>query len=166
MELFLPQYHFSNWKNGQIMCTWDGSKINLFISFSIKNSLQFMNTTTQWSSQIKQSIRFELNNKYPSWVVTNMHLSSFYNVNTIVLSCNMSQYVTNQHTTQKSHTTLSHYAKEHYNNKNNLHFTNWKTFKTKTIIFVHWLPFWNTNKSDKNMYMMWTMLLLLNITSL
>jgi hypothetical protein len=36
----------------------------------------------------------------------------------------MSQYVTNQHTTQKSHTTLARYAQEQHCNQNNLHFTN------------------------------------------
>ena len=53
----------------------------------------------------------------------------------------------------KSHTRLAHYAQEQHNNKNNLHFTSWKPFRMKIVLFVHQLP-------------MWTMLLLLNITSL
>ena len=79
-----------------------------------------------------------------------MHLSSFY-INTITLSCNMSQYNQSTYNT-KSHTRLAHYAQEQHNNQNNLHFTNWKTCRMKTVIFVHLLPFWNTNKSDKNIY--------------
>ncbi len=67
--------------------------------------------------------------------------------------------ITNQCTTQKSHTILAHYAQEQHNNQNNLHFTNWKPFRMKIILFVHQLPFWNTNKSDKNV-IMWTMLFL------
>jgi len=56
--------------------------------------------------------------------------------------------ITNQHTTQKSHTRLAHHAQEQHSNQNNLHFTNWKPFRRKIILFVHQLPFWNANKSD------------------
>jgi hypothetical protein len=69
--------------------------------------LQIMNATTQWSSQMQQSIMFKLN-KNLSKLGCNaglkhktMYLSSFYNANSIVLSCNMPQFVTNHHTTQK-----------------------------------------------------------------
>ena len=37
------------------------------------------------------------------------------------MSCNMPQYVTNQHTMQKSYTTLAHNAKEQNKNQNNSH---------------------------------------------
>lgn len=52
---------------------------------------------------------------------------------------------------QKSDTTLAYFAKEEHNNQHNLHHK-LKSFYNKIIIFTHWLPSWNTNKSDKIIY--------------
>ena len=71
----------------------------------------------------------------------------------IQLRCHVTcqNIVTNKHTMQKSHTTLAYFAKEQHNNQHNLHHK-LKSFYNKIIIFIHWLPSWNTNKSDKIIY--------------
>ncbi len=52
---------------------------------------------------------------------------------------------------QKTFTRLAHFAKEQHNNQNNLHHK-LKHIYNKVIIFIHWLPSQNTNKSDKYIY--------------
>ncbi len=73
----------------------------------MKNSRQFMNTATQWSSQIQQSNRSKLNKKYSSWVVTQKYAFIKFLQFKYYLHCHVTHpNITNQHTTQKkSHKT-------------------------------------------------------------
>ena len=50
-------------------------------------------------------VQFEENAIQAWFSYKNMYLSSFYNVNTITLSCNMSQYNQSTYNTKKSHKT-------------------------------------------------------------